>query len=1029
MIRFFAAHPTAANLLMLLFLALGFLSIPNLRRETLPDFTANEVEILVTYPGATTEEIEEAVCQRVEDALDAVKFVKELRSEAREGVGITVVEMEQGADFRGFKDDVSTEIDAIDDFPSDVEKPIVKELGTTELVLALLVSGPMSPPDLKAYCEDLKDRLQAQSEISLINILGFSDHQFRIELSAEALMRYDLSVAQVADIVSRQSVNLPAGTIETRHRDILVRFVEERRSPGELEDLVIRAGLGRGEVRLSDIGKVTDLFELGEDKIMLPSGRAGLVHVEMTKNQDAIRVANAVKSFVQRERERQPGVQIIVTQDSSSIVTDRLEMLVRNGWQGLLLVFFTLWLFFSLKLSFWVVMGLPVSFLGAFYFMPHLNLTINMLTMVGLLLALGLLMDDAIVIAENIAAHRSKGKPALQAVVDGANEVMTGVFSSFFTTICVLGPLIALHGDIGKVLRVVPIVLIAVLAVSLVEAFLILPAHLTHALSGFDAGQTGAFRRRFDRFIDWLREHVLGRCVDLLLRWRYLFVGVVVGLFFLSVGLMGGGVIKFQAFPELDGDVVVARLLLPQGAPLERTEQVIQQITDGLVRVDQKFAPRQPGGQSLVQNVSVQFNQNTDAFENGPHVATVFVDLLGADVRNARIDDVLQSWRQEVGQQADVVSLVFSEPAFGPAGRPIEIRLRGQKLSRLKAAAVEMQAWFSQFDGVYNLADDLRSGKPELRLRLRRGAFGLGLDAANVARQLRGAFQGVTADEIQVGPESYEIDVRLNADDQNSLADLEYFHLTLPDGKQVPISSVAVLEGGRGWSRIARVNGLRTVTLRGDVDPLVVNIANLFADLEKQFLAGFREKYPQIEISYEGEVQEGSATQRSMVQAMGLGLIGVFILLSFQFRSYVEPLIVMVAIPFALVGVIWGHLLMGIDLSLPSLLGFISLSGIVINDSILLVVFLKMRRQEGTSIQQSAAQASRQRFRAIVLTSLTTIAGLLPLLSERSLQAQILIPLAISIVFGLLASTILVLLVIPCLYTILGDLGLVSDKQ
>ena len=1026
MISFFAKHPTAANLLTLIFLSIGVLSIRSLRRETLPDFSPTEVEVRVVYRGATAEEVEEAVCQRVEDALDGVRFVKELRSDARESLAIVTAEMQPDGDYQAFKDEIDTEVAAIDDLPPETEDPVITQLHTTDLVLSVLVTGPMPLTDLKAYCEDFKERLQQQPEVSLVQLQGFSDHQLRIELSDAALREHGLSAAEVADIVGRQSVNLPAGTIEAYEGELAIRFVEERRSPHELEDLVIVAGLGNAEIHLGDIARVSDVFELDEEQVLLGNRRAGLLNVKMTKNQDVIRVANLVKQFIGHERERYPQLDFQITQDGSTLVNDRLTMLVKNAWQGMLLVFLTMWLFFNIWLSFWVVMSLPVSFLGAFFFMPHLGLTINMMTMVGLLLALGILMDDGIVIAENVATHRARGKSPLAAAVAGVSEVKAGVFSSFITTVCVLGPLAMLEGDIGAVLEVVPLVLILVLVVSLVEAFFILPAHLGHAMHHYDPDQGGRLRRCFDRFIDWTRERVVGRSVDTLIRWRYLWIGIVICSFLVSVGLLAGGVLKFQAFPELDGDVIEARLLLAQGTPLARTERVIRQITDSLDRVNERFAPLQPKGQDLIQAVYVRFNQNTDAFENGPHVATVTADLLTAERRNTRLDDVFHAWEQEVGRPPDVVSLAYAEPGFGPQGRSIEIRLQGNDLYELKAASATMRQWLSGFVGVLNLADDLRAGKPELRIRMREGAFGLGLDAKSMARQLRAAFQGVIADEIQVGSESYEIDVRFRSDDRDSRADLEYFHFTLPGGGRVPLGAVAEIEIQRGWSRIARVNGMRTVTLRGDIDSRMTNTADLVAEIESRFLPQFQKEHPGVSMSVEGESKEGATTRRSIMRGMLIGMLGVFVLLSFQFRSYIEPLIVMAAIPLAMIGVVVGHLLMQIDLSMPSILGFVSLAGIVVNDSILLVLFLKREHEQGVALQKSAGRASRHRFRAIVLTSLTTVAGLLPLLAEKSLQAQILIPLATSIAFGLMASTILVLLVIPSLYVILGDLGLTA---
>ncbi|MCI5167641.1 MAG: efflux RND transporter permease subunit, partial [Candidatus Electrothrix sp. GM3_4] len=685
-------------------------------------------------------------------------------------------------------------------------------------------------------------------------------------------------------------------------------------------------------------------------------------------------------------------------------------------------------LFFNLRISFWVVMGLPVSFFGAFFFLPLIGLTINMMSMVGLLLALGLMMDDAIVIAENIASHRQRNKPPLEAVITGVREVSAGVASSFVTTLCVLGPLAFIDGQIGKVLKVIPMILILVLAVSLVEAFCILPAHMGHAMKSYTPGNVNRVRKIFEQFIEWLREVVVGRTVDFLLGWRYLFIGGVVALFIFSVGMVASGKIKVQGFPEIEGDVIVARLLMPQGTPLKRTEQTVAQILQGLAAMNQEFKLQQPKEQDLVQNASVQFNQNADAYENGPHVATVTVDLLSAEGRAGWIDDYTAVWRQKIGLLPDIISLTLGDPVSGPSGRPIEIRVRGKDLDRMKLAIEEMKTWFQQFAGVINLDDDLRPGKPELRIKLRDGATNLGIDAAVVARQIRAGFHGITASELQVDNESYEIDVRFENRDQNSLADLENFNI-LVNGRQIPLTTVVEWEEGRGRSRIARHNGMRAITLRGDIDARVANANELIMTFRNTFAKDLGARYPELKITVAGESEESAQTQGSMMKALLIGLVGIFILLSFQFRSYTEPFIVMIAIPLSLIGVIWGHLIMGIPISMPSIMGFIALAGIVVNDSILLVLFLKNARAEGLSVQQAAGQASRSRFRAVLLTSATTIAGLLPLLFETSTQAQILIPLVVSTTFGLMASTLLVLLFIPCLYLVLGDFGRLAKIQ
>ncbi len=1026
MIRFFAAHPTAANLLMLMFFMMGLVSLPTLRRETLPDFTPQEVEVRVPYQGASAEDVEESICLRLEDVITRIGELEEIRCEAREGVGRAVAKMGEGEDLTRFLDDVRTEVEAIDDFPEEVELPVITQLGRTDQVVSIAVTGPMSVRDLKAYAEQLKRRLQALQEISQVTVLGFSEHQLRVHVSNGALLRHGLSVNDVAQAITRQSVDLPAGSVETRDRDLLLRFTDLRRTPRELEDLIVVSGQEGAEVRLGDIATIEDRFKLDEEKILFNAQRAALLQVTKTKSEDSLKVIEAVKDFLDRERQvAGPGVRFELTQDVSSIVSDRLNLLLKNGWQGLLLVFLVMWLFFQIKFAFWVAMGLPVSFLGALFFMAAIGYTLNLITMVALLIALGLLMDDAIVISENIATHVRRGKRALEAAIVGCREVFPGVLSSFLTTVAVFGPLAFLAGDMGKVLRVLPVVLIMVLAVSLVEAFLILPHHLGHAL-GHGGDRPARVRARFNNWLEDFRERVLGRAVDALVTWRYAFAGAVCALFLISMGMLGGGYLKFRAFPEIEGDVIEARVLLPQGTPLWLTEAVVERVSEALKRVDEEFSPLQPDDQRLVRNINIRFNQNVDAHETGPHVATVSADLLAAEVRRANLDNIINRWREESGEIPDVISINFKEPQLGPAGLPIDIRLSGTELNELKSVSLALQDWLKSYRGVFDVTDDLRPGKPELRLSIREGTLALGLTAFDIASQLRAGFYGTVASELQVGPESYEVDVRLSEADQSTLTQLEEFRISTASGAQIPLGAIATLEPGRGFSRINRIDGLRTVTIQGDVDTRLANASEIINDTRERFLDELLERYPSVQVSLEGQSKEAGTTGASLLRGFLLGFAGIFFLLSFQFRSYVEPLVVMVAIPLAFIGVIWGHVIIGLDLSMPSMMGFASLAGIVVNDSILLVLFLKQRVADGRSIHEATRLASRQRFRAVLLTSLTTIAGLLPLLTERSLQAQVLIPLATSIVFGLIASTLLVLLVVPTLFSILDDFKLTS---
>jgi hydrophobic/amphiphilic exporter-1 (mainly G- bacteria), HAE1 family len=529
-------------------------------------------------------------------------------------------------------------------------------------------------------------------------------------------------------------------------------------------------------------------------------------------------------------------------------------------WEAVAEVFVTLWLFFNWRLSFWVAASLPVSFLGAMFFMPLLGLSINMFTLLGMLLALGILMDDGIVIAENVAAHRARSATAMQAAIEGVSEVAAGVFSSFITTVCVLGPLAFISGRIGEVLGVIPVMLIVVLSISLTEAFFILPAHLEHALEHGDLSKSNRWRRRIDSAFEFLRERVFGTLVDAAVSHRYLTLGLAVGALLATTGLLASGTLKFLPFPQVEGDTVVARVALPAGTPLERTESVMQAMSAGLDRVNSNLQPAQPERQPLVLNRTLEYGINTEAFESGPHVATMTVELLTVDQRTARIDDVIAAWKQEVGSLADVMLLTISADSFGPAGRPIELRLKGNDLTQLKLASEEALAWFSQFKGVRNMSDDLRQGKPEVQLRLATGATALGLTTSSVAEQVRAGFQGVDIGEVQFGSESRTINVGLELPDRNGLSDLDSFPISLADGKLVPLATVANHQATRGWSRISRADRSRAVTMFGDVDSRITSGSALVARFRSEQAGALLDRFPGVQFDFGGETKESRTT-------------------------------------------------------------------------------------------------------------------------------------------------------------------------
>ncbi|MBY5992627.1 efflux RND transporter permease subunit [Ferrimonas balearica] len=1034
MIRFFVRHPTAANLLMLALLLVGLTSVGSIKRETFPEFELNRISATVVYPGASPLEAEQNLCLRMEDAVDGLANIEETFCQASEGVATLMLKLTDQADVSRMLVDVQTQIGAINDFPTEIEPPVVQELDWSEPVIDLVVTADLPLPELKAYAETLKRRLKLDAGVGLVTVSGFSDHQLRVELKEAALRRLGLSVSEVAQAVERQNLMLPSGNIETQDRNLLIRFDERRVTPERLGELVVASGRDGALVRLADVATIEDRFELDEERTLFNGQPAAVLKISKNKAEDALKVKERVSAFVEQERAQAPeGITLTLSNDLSSLLWDRLSMMINNGGQGIVLVFLVMWLFFTLRYSFWVAAGLPVAFLGGLYMMFLLGISINIMSLVALLMAIGIMMDDAIVIAESIAAHLEREADIDEAVIAGVKKVLPGVLSSFFTTVCIFGGLLFLEGQMGSVLKAVPQVLLLVLALSLVEALLILPAHLAHSMHKQAKRGDGAARpnnalarakaRFLDRF-EAFRQQTLVRWVRTAVTWRYATLGGVLALMLASIALLSGGVLKFVGFPELDGDVAEARVILPPGATLAQTEAVITRIARAAEQVATEFTEAQEQAPLLV-NLAEQYNLNIDAGESGPHVATVRLDLLSAEVRETRMDDFLAAWRDAVGERPEVLSLVFSQPAMGPGGRAIEVRLQGDELDTLKAASVELQQYLGQFAGVHGLLDDMRPGKEELLVTLRPGAEALGVNGQMVASQLRAAYYGQTADEIQVGPESIKIHLQLDKGEAADLATLARFPIMLSDGQAVPLATVANLDYQRGYVRIQRIDGLRTVTVMGEVDNRIANSAEVLRQLRQEFLPELRERYPDLRLGFEGEAKESAKTGNSMARGFLIGLFGVYAILSLQFRSYLEPAVVMIAIPLALIGVLWGHLLLGYPLSMPSMLGFVSLAGVVVNDSILLVQYIRHHMAEGQAVLEAVVAAAQERFRAVFLTSLTTAAGLLPLLLETSLQAQVVKPMVVAIVFGIFTSTLLVLFMIPAAYAVLSDFNLV----
>jgi hydrophobic/amphiphilic exporter-1 (mainly G- bacteria), HAE1 family len=1015
MIKYFTRHPNAANLLLIAGLILGITTIGTMERETFPEFASTDVTVSVIYQGASASDVDEQICIKLDDALGGIDDLEDIECLSVDGKATATLEMAESGNINQFYNDIASVASSLNDLPSDADAPSVSIAGRTEFIALLAVSGIDSTDSLIRYSDDLAGKISALSLVASASVSGVSSGELLVTFNQTALRRYGLSAGDVSAIINARSLRTPLGTVSTTNRDITFRYSDARRSVRELEDLVILQNDSGGLVRLSQLGRVELTEETPDLQSYIDGKRGAIIAINKKTDDDAIAAFAQVEELLDFERQRFPApFDIVVTNNLTSVIEDRISLVVENTAMGLVLVIAVMMMFFSFKEAIWISLALPFSFLTGFFFMNLVGTTINMISLVALLMAVGLIMDDSIVIADNIARWRAKVSPK-EAAYQGTKEVFPGVLSSFLTTACVFGPLMFVSGGIGAVLNVIPVVLLITLAVSLVEAFLILPNHLSHV-----SGDPNAINHRFvPRHVDRFKERIILPVVRFLLDWRYFTVGAVFASLIVSIGLVANGTIKIIGFPSTEGNTIEARIALNSGLPLERTQAAVDQLLVALEQVNSDHSLRTKGQLPLVERTLVRYGTNSDVKDNGSHTATITVDLLSSEQRNVAADDILADWRQQAGPITDLVQSNFTQTALGPGGSDLDVALSGRDLNELENAAGALLAQLLARNDVTEAYQDFYGGRPEISLRLNDYAYTMGLSAQDVSNQLRAAFAGSETDSFLLGVSDRAVQVEL-ADSVASLRDLETFPITLPNGKQVALFTIADVKLGSAFSQITRKNGEALARIIGKIDNRV-QTANGIANVVTQELApDLEQTYPSVSIDIGGAAQETSKSQSSMATLLLTGLIGVYIILAFQFHSYSLPLIVMVSIPFALIGTILGHLLLGLDLSMPSMIGFASLAGVVVNNAILFLTFFESSIKDG-DYKTAAVEAVRHRFRPVLLSSTTTFVGLLPIIFETSPQAQVLVPLVVSVAFGLLASTVLVVFVFPSALSIFFD--------
>jgi len=1048
------------NLIMIFIIVAGLFTVLKMRREMFPQFALDMIVVSVAYPGSSPEEVEEGICIKIEEQIEGIEGIDRMISTAREGNGEVVVEFESGTDVQKALDEIKAKVDRIDTFPEEAEEPLVLEIINRDPTIYIAAYGDVAERILRQTAEKIREdlldaRITSQMEsgtddgffpailrglkfkqpevITQIELVGVRDYEIAVEVSEDNLRRYGLSFDQIVDAVQTSSIDLPGGTIKTEQGEILVRSKGQLYTGREFEAIPLITLADGAVVRLGQVAKVIDGFKDVDIKARFNGKPAAVVQVNRTSEQDIIEIANIARNYVATHNHKMADdIDLAIWGDLSILVRDRIDLMLRNGFQGITLVFIALALFLNFRLAFWVAIGIPISFLAAFLLLNGFNQTVNMISLFAFIMTLGILVDDAIIVGENIYTHYNRGKSPSAAVIDGLKEVGGPVVMAVSTTIVAFMPLMFLAGIMGKFIAVMPMAVILILIVSLGEALIILPAHLDHALK-----RSEKKRAKFNSWHERLRKRVEGilqttikrlytPAINYVVKNRYFTFSIGIGVLIISLGIVAGGYVPFVFFSKGESDWLIAEINYPLGTPVSLTETAVKHLETKAFDLNSAFPDFSEENGDLVKNtfalVGLIPRRDWKPAEIGSHVGEVWVELVTSAERSGlSTNDIQNKWRNQVGELPGIERLAFFTLEGGPAGNAIEIQLSGRDFDQLSLAADELKNEIRTFPGTYDISDNFKPGKQEKKLRVKEGARSIGVTMRGLAKQVRQAFYGEEALRIQRGRDDVKVMVRYADKQRSSLSGFEEMRIRTNDGHEIPIAEVADISHGRAYSIINRVDRKRTITVISDIDETTANASRIVGDLKANFLPKLVERYPGISFDLGGQEKRTSESIDSLKSGYLLAMMGIFLLLASQFRSYIQPVIIMMAIPFGLIGAVFGHLVMGMEFTIISLFGIVALSGIVVNDSLILIDFINRAVRSGVDIETAVVESGKARFRPVLLTSVTTIAGLLPILLERSFQAQFLIPMAISICFGLLAATVLTLLYVPALYLIVRD--------
>lgn len=1016
MIAWFARNHVAANLLMITILFLGLFSLSaKIPLEVFPTFEMDQITVSVSLRGSTPEDAEKGVAIRIEEAIQDLEGIERIISRSSEGSSSVTVEIDSAYDAREMLADIKARVDAINTFPVDAENPIVSLAERKREVISVTVASLYGEKEIKEFAEQIRDDLLQISGVTQLELSGVRDYEIAIEIAQDKLQQYNLSLSDVSSAISNSSSDISAGDIKTEGGDVLIRSKGQAYRKDEYARIVIKTNSDGSILQLNDIASIKDDFEETPVRTRFNGKRAAFIDVYRIGQQSATDVADKVKDYIEERQESLPyGYELSFWDDNSQIVKARISTLTTNAMQGLILVFALLSLFLRPSIAIWVCVGIPVSFMGAFIVMPFLGITLNMMSLFAFILVLGIVVDDAIVTGENIYTHLQKSESGTEAAIRGTQEVATPVTFGILTTVAAFIPLAFIEGNRGPIFAQIPVVVIPVLIFSLIESKFVLPSHLKGIKLRHEQAEPGKLERFQRSFADGFERIILRYYQPVLavaLKYKLTTLSLFIGVFFIIISLVMSGWSKFIFFPRIPSDTVKMSLTLPVGTPFDVTNKFVVDIANTAEDMQDKYRDEETG-ESVIHNILATTGGRGGVTNSG----SVRFEITPAEERDSDItsSELVREWRQLIGVIPGAESLTFRAET-GRSSSPIDVQLSGSSLETLKDVAEQVKSRLATYPTVFEIEDTLSDGKEELNIELTKQGHALGLTRVDISQQVRNAFFGAEVQRIQRGRDDVRVMVRFPVEERSTIANLENMLIKTPLGGNVPLSHVATLIPGKSPSTINRIDLYRTVNVTADVDKDNTNMTVLQADLTT-YLDELINQYPGVKHSLEGEAKE----QRESFSSLGWALVFVFfiiyVLLAIPFKSYLQPIIVMSIIPFGMIGAVVGHWIMGVDLSIMSLLGLLALIGVVVNDSLVLVDFINKKREETNDLMEAVLTAGASRFRPVMLTSLTTFIGLMPLLFEKSTQAQFLIPMAVSLGFGILFATFITLLLIPVNY-------------